>query len=419
MTSSMERDILIVGGGIFGAAIAFALGQRGLGKRVLLLERRQLAHAATSRAAALVTLVRDKEHFIPLVQETYRAIETLREDFAEDVGLRPVGALHVASDSAADLTNNSAGETLRQLAVRCAEYGITSETLTPTDAADRAPWLNVKAFDTALYFPQESYVEPYLLCTAYARAAVQMGAKLRLDSNVRHIRVETQRVSGVELADGTFLPARIVINAAGAWGGLLCAELGVPLPMAPVRSQYWITETDALFPRNSPIVLLPEIRAYARSEVGALLFGVRESDTAVADPRQLPADLAGFVFDAEDADGWDNLAEGAEHLRRFFPAIDRIGIAHYITGPSNYTPDGNLILGNIDGIDGLFVATGCNGAGIAVSGGVGRLIAELVAGQATFVNPAPHRPQRRGNFDPFAPEFQRLCADARSRKTSG
>jgi len=119
------------------------------------------------------------------------------------------------------------------------------------------------------------------------------------------------------------------------------------------------------------------------------------------------------------ADGWNNLAEGAEHLRRFFPAIDRIGIAHYINGPSNYTPDGNLVLGSVDGIDGLFVATGCNGAGISVSGGVGRLIAELVAEQAPFVDPAPHRPQRRGNFDPFAPELLRLCAEARSRKTSG
>ena len=227
MTATSERDILIIGGGIFGAAIAFALGQRGLGERVLLLERRQLAHAATSRAAALVTLVRDKEHFIPLVQETYRAIETLRADFAEDVGMHRVGALHVAKDSA--------GKTLRQLAERCAEHDITHETLSPANAVDRAPWLDASAFDTAIFFPQEAYVEPYLLCTAYARAAFRMGVKQRLDADVRHIRVEAQRITGVELADGSILPARIVINAAGAWAGMLCAELGVPLTMAPVR----------------------------------------------------------------------------------------------------------------------------------------------------------------------------------------
>src|SRR5512133_2521826 len=126
--ASTERDILIVGGGIFGAAIAYALGQRGLGERVLLLERRQLAHAATSRAAALVTLVRDKVHFFPLVQETYRAIETLRADFDEDVGLRQVGALYVGG--------GAAGNSLHHLAQRCAEHGIASEALTRAAAIE-------------------------------------------------------------------------------------------------------------------------------------------------------------------------------------------------------------------------------------------------------------------------------------------
>ncbi len=407
----MGRDILIIGGGIFGTAIAYALGRRGLGERVLLLERQQLAGGATSRAAALVTLVRDKRHFIPLVQETYRAIETLQADFAEDVGLRQIGALHVASASG--------GKALLHLAESCNESGITSEHLSAADAAQRAPWLNPAAVDTAVFFLQEAYVEPYLLCTAYARAAVKMGAKLWPGADVRHIRNEGNRVGGVELATGEILPAAIVITAAGAWGGLLCAELGLPLPMAPVRSQYWITDTNALFPRHGSIVLLPEIRAYARPELGALLFGIRESRAVVADPRQLPEDLAGFVFDAEDPEGWDNLAEGADDLRRFFPAIDRIGIAHYITGPSNYTPDGNLVVGAVEHLPGLFVAAGCNGAGIAVSGGVGRVIAELVADQFPFVDPTPHKPERYGRFDPFAPDFVRQCAEARSRKTSG
>lgn len=407
----MQRDILIVGGGIFGASIAYALGQLGLGQRVLLLERHQLAAGATSRAAALLTLVRDKPHFIPLVQETRRAISRLHDEFAEEVGLSTVGALYATSAAGA------AG--LDALAAQCAPFGIDSLSLTPAEAIRRAPWLDSGAIDHAVFFPQEAYVEPYLLSSAYSRAAVRLGAKIRLGADVRHIRQQAGQVSGVELADGEILPASIVINAAGAWGGLLTQELGINLPMAPVRSQYWITETADIFPRHSPIVLLPEIRAYARPELGALLFGIRESRPAVADPRRLPADLTGFVFDPQDPDGWENLSEGAEPLRRFFPAIDRIGMAHYITGPSNYTPDGNLVVGAARQIGGLFVATGCNGAGIAVSGGVGRLVAELVAGESTFVDPTPHLPERGGDFDPFASEFLERCAAARSRKTSG
>lgn len=406
-----QRDILIIGGGIFGAAIAYALGRRGLGQRVLVLEREQPAGAATSRAAALVTLARDKPEQIALAQETLRAIANLESEFGEDIGRHAVGTLHVAPTERIDL--------LKSRADHCADFGIASQWLTKDAALARAPWLAPEAFDLAVFYPDDCYVEPYLFACAYQRAAGRMGARLRLNADVRRIVHADGRVSGVELADGEVLPASIVINAAGAWANLLSAELGLPLPMAPVRSQYWITEPAPIFPRDGAIVLMPEIRAYARPEVGALLFGMRERMPAVADPRSLPADFSGFVFDPDDADGWQNLAEGAEALARYFPALASLGIAHYITGPSNYTPDGQLILGTSQRIAGLFIATGCNGSGIAFSGGVGRLLAEWVCGEPGFLDPGQFAPDRHGDFDPFTPAFLQTCAAARAQKSSG
>lgn len=87
-----------------------------------------------------------------------------------------------------------------------------------------------------------------------------------------------------------------------------------------------------------------------------------------------------------------------------------------LTGPSNYTPDSQLILGASRQISGLFVATGCNGSGITFSGGVGRLLAEWVAGDAGFLDLAPFAPDRAGKFDPFSPAFLQSCATARSKK---
>lgn len=406
-----QRDILIIGGGIFGAAIAYALGRRGLGQRVLVLEREQPAGAATSRAAALVTQARDKPALIALAQETLRSIADLEGEFGEDIGRHAVGTLHVAPAERIDL--------LKGRAEHCASFGVASQWLTKDVALARAPWLAPEAFDLAVFYPDDCYVEPYLLASAYQRAAGRMGARLRLNADARRIVHADGRVGGVELADGEVVPASIVINAAGAWANLLSAELGLPLPMAPVRSQYWISEPAPIFPRDGAIVLMPEIRAYARPEVGALLFGVRERQPAVADPRHLPADFSGFVFDPDDADGWNNLAEGAATLARYFPALETLGIAHYITGPSNYTPDGQLILGSSRRIAGLYVATGCNGSGITFSGGVGRLLAEWVCGEAGFLDPAPFAPDRLGDFDPFAPAFLQSCAAARAQKSSG
>ncbi|WP_412479238.1 NAD(P)/FAD-dependent oxidoreductase [Azonexus sp. IMCC34839] len=414
----MQRDILIVGAGIFGASIAFHLARAGLGERVLLLERGQPAGGATSRAAALLTQVRDDPALIALVQETFRAIATLEDEFAEDVGRRTVGALHAGPATQADA--------LRAIAAHAARFGIAGEWLegdaARTAVSRRAPWLAPEQAACAVFFPDECFVEPYLLSTAYQRAAGQLGVKLRLDSDVCAIRHADGQTQSVELTDGTLLPASIVINAAGAWANLLSVPLGLPLPMAPVRSQYWISEPAECFPRDGAIVLLPEIRAYARPEVGALLFGVREKTPVAADPRTLPADLAGFVFDPDDAEGWNNLAEGADYLLPYFPRLESLGIAHYITGPSNYTPDGRLILGRHPDIGGLFVATGCNGNGIAFSGGVGRFIADLVCDRPGFLPAdlaAGFAPARVGQFDPFSPEFLNACAATRSKKRSG
>ena len=150
-----------------------------------------------------------------------------------------------------------------------------------------------------------------------------------------------------------------------------------------------------------------------------MLFGLREQRQRVADPRTLPADLSGFVFDPNDADGWANLAEGSDELTPYFPALTTLGMAHYLTGPSNYTPDGQLVAGAAPGINGLFVASGCNGSGISFSGGVGRLLGELIRGSATFVDPLLCAPGRHGDFDPYSPDFLAACAAARAQKTSG
>lgn len=407
----MQRDILIIGCGIFGAAIAWSLGLRGQGDRVLIVDRQTPASGATSRAAGLVTQVRSDPTLQALAGETLAAMDVLKSRFGEDVGCHRAGALHVGS-----LAQESA---LAQMLTLCNAAGIRGQWQGKAQVLLQSPWLNPDAFDLATFFPDECYVDPYLLASAYLRGAQQMGAKLQLDTRVAHIAHQGGAVTGVALEDGTVLPARTVVNAAGAWSNLLSVELGLPLPMAPVRSQYWITERMPDSSCGSPIVFMTDIRAYARPEVGALLFGIRESAPAVAAPRELPENLQGFVFDAADPDGWGNLAGAFEPLSHHFPAIRRLGIAHYITGPSNYTPDGQPIVGASTAITGLLVATGCNGSGITYSAGVGRLISELICGETPFVDASRMDPARALQTDPFSPAFLQVCAQARATKSTG
>jgi 4-methylaminobutanoate oxidase (formaldehyde-forming) len=256
-----------------------------------------------------------------------------------------------------------------------------------------------------------------LLAQGYARAARANGVTILQNRAVKSVLLHQGAVKGVQTSEGN-LEGSVVIDAAGVWAGLLAWDLGIGLPMAPVRSQYWITAESGLFHRDQPFVILPDARAYTRPEGKQLLFGLRESKGVSVDPRQLPEDLSGFRIGRPE-DEQESLLEGYPMLQPLFPGLDKIGIARYLSGLSAYTPDSLFVLGPVPGVKGFLAATGCCGAGIAASGGIGRAIAELAAGLTPSYDLSPFSVTRFGSMDPMSEAFQKRCADARSRKVSG
>ena len=400
-------DVLIVGGGIFGCGIAWHCARLGA-NRVIVLERDTLAFAATSRAAGLLTRARAKPDLIPLVAQTYADLSALEAELGETLDLRRVGSLHVAASDARR-------RELRQLAALAESVGLAVEWLEADEASRRVPWLNPDAI-LAAFMPDDAFIDPYRLAMAYARAARSRGATLRQVVAVQALQRQGDRVTGAVTAQGA-ISAGCVVDATGAWANALAASLGTGLPVVPVRSQYWITAPDPLFPPEHPIVILPDANAYSRPELGGLLFGLRERRSLSFDPRQLAHDLNDFPL-GEDG-GWPSLIEGAPLLRRFLPALDRLGIAHHIAGLSTYTPDGLPVLGAVPSASGFLAATGCSGAGIAIAGGVGASIAALAAGRPCPFDLTPFQPERFGLVNPFSSHFRRQCEQARSTKVSG
>ena len=358
----------------------------------------------------MLSRLRPKAALIPLVLETYAAIADLEDEFSQSLGLRQVGSLHVAASPVARAS-------LVELVQISIGSGVAIEWIAPADAMRLAPWLALAGDEAVAFFPEDAFVDPYMLTQAYAHGARTRGAVIREGVGVTAIRRRGDRVVGVETSEG-FFAGQVVIDAAGAWAGVLAWQLGIGLPMAPVRSQYWITAPHPLFTGRHPIVLLPDARAYARPEIGSLLFGLREAQSIHVDPWALPEDISGLPL-GDDPEGWDSLMEGIPSLARFFPAIEQIGIAHHVAGLSTYTPDGMFVLGEVPGLEGLLVATGCSGAGIAASGGIGLALAQLAIGQTPSFDLASHRLDRFGQVDPTDPAFRQRCAEARSIKRSG
>lgn len=402
-------DVIVIGGGVLGGAVAFYLAKQNAG-RVIVLERHSVAQGNSSLAAGLLTRGRFKPYLIPMVLETYQAIQEIEVIIGSSLGMRQTGCLYAEYSPVHQ-------KEVRELVSVSSQMGLRTEWLDIIEASRRVPWLKLPRRAIAAFMPEDGYIDGYSLASGYIKAAKRLGVEIHEHTEVLSICKTGQRVTGVKTTKGDF-SASLVIDSAGVWAGMLAYELGIGFPMAPVRSHYWITVEYPLFSPLQPFVILPDARAYARPESHRLLFGFRETQSVAVSPRDLPKKMNGYVF-TQDPHGWESFLDGVPEFSKFFPLIEEIKISTYIKGLSNYTPDGNFVLGALPSLDGFLAATGCAGAGIAMSGGIGRLVAELATGRTPFVDAAPHRIDRFGSIDPCDPAWLQRCADARSAKITG
>lgn len=402
-------EVVIIGGGVLGGAVAFYLAKRGV-ENILLLERNSIAHGNSSLAAGLLTRGRFKPALIPMVLETYQAIREVEAVTRRSLNVQRTGCLYAA-------VSPEHQKNLRELASISTDSGLKVEWLDTTTASHLLPWMHLPRDTSVVFMPEDGYVDGYTLASGYIKAALTLGVQVCENTEVTEIIRRDDEIIGVK-TENEKIRANFVVDAAGVWAGLLAHEIGIGLPMAPIRSHYWITEPHSQFSPEQPFVILPDARAYARPEVNRLLFGFRERESASVHPFDLPTLMNGFTF-KQDPQGWQTLMEGVPNMSLYFPLIEQIQITSYVRGLSNYTPDGNFVLGEYPGLSGFIAATGCAGAGIAMSGGIARLVSDLITGKTPYIDPTPHQIQRFGAVDPISYEFIQLCADARAGKVTG
>lgn len=409
--SAQVSDVLIIGGGILGLSCAWSIASSApKGCRITLLEANSLSSGTTSQAAALLTRARPNHEMARLVATTFEAIDQLETELNESLPLRRVGSLHISTSDQSDNYLTSTESAARS-------FDLRYQWLNSNQVQLLSPWLKAQKIKSALLVEDDGYMDPVQLSQAYASAARKKGVQIIQGVSIKDLLVSSQGIQGVLTNQGVF-EAPQVVCCAGPWSIKLLHDYDVRLGMAAVRSHYWITEVNhTLFPSHAPMVIMPDINAYARPEVGGLLFGLRDQQAVYAFPDQIPASVHGFEFD-QDPTGLECLEHQWEGLSDLFPALNDMGLAHYISGISSYTPDGKPIIDETS-ISGLYVATGCSGGGIAISGGVGEAIANLVLNKTTIGSLETFSINRFGAIDPLDQAFMVTCALARSQKKSG
>ena len=406
-----KKKIAIIGAGILGSSCAYYLSKNS-DFEVFLIDRYSVGSGAASWAASLLTQVRKDLATMALVQETYRTIEQLSKELGNPLGERRIGSLQVVS-------SDTSYASIKALENVGNEFKLNKQWISPDAVKQKLPWMDTSKVKDSLFYPDDMFLDAHVLAYAYAQVAKQRGATIIQYKDVKEIEVKDNKVKQIIFENDERLVVDVVVDAAGAWSNILSIPHGIQLPYSPVRSLYWITKTDErLFPANQPMTVIPDAMVYTKPETGALLFGIRDKASKAFDPRELPKDLNGFEYISAEEQQNILLDEGKLFME-FFPELEETGIAHYEAGFSTYTADSKFILGKSERINDFYFATGCEGTGVAISGGFGRIIAELISDKTPFLNIEAYHPERFGSFNLYTTDFLQKCSDSRSNKRDG
>jgi glycine oxidase len=356
--SERAADVLVVGGGLIGCALAAEVRARG--RSVMLLERAEPGAEASSAAAGMISPqveAREPGPFFDLLLESRslypRWVEELVGETGIDVGYRRTGRLQC------DLEGETADRVLNPYAWQSAaglEVRLAPREELPVELGSRlAPGIR-----QGVFFPDEAVVEPRALVRAAEKLAERRGVRILRGTPARRFLLERGRCVGVESPSGR-MPAGTVVDAAGAWAAFDPA-LTMPLPVKPVRGQI-----VALRLSGTPlpaIVSSHEAYIVPRPD-GTVLVGSTMED-------------AGYRKEVT-AQALARLIGGAS---RIVPTLETGEFVTAWSGLRPATPDGLPVLGGSP-VPGLVFATGHFRNGILLAPVTARILADLLTGEAT------------------------------------
>ncbi len=366
MTIPSRARIVIVGGGVVGASVAYHLTRNGESD-VVLLEQGELSCGTTWHAAGLVGQLRATQSGTTLVQYSASLYEQLEDEVGLSSGFKRCGGVTVAR-------TEDRMEQLRRTAATAVAYDLECQLLTPDQALERYPLLETGDLVGGIWLPGDGTANPTDLTQALARGARTRGATLVEHVRVTEVLVTDGAVTGVRTDQGD-IEAEVVVNCAGQWAHQIAAQIGVAVPLHSAEHFYVVTDQIEGVRPDLPILRDPDGYTYFKEEVGGLVVGGFEPEAKPwVSPDQIPHP---FEFQLLDED-WDHFQVLMDSAIERIPVLGDVGIRKFYNGPESFTPDNQFILGEAPSVRGFFVGAGFNSVGIASAGGAGRALAEWI-----------------------------------------
>ena len=366
-------DVVVIGSGGFGAATAYFLARRGGSRRIVLVDRHALASQTSPRAAGNAAVLRSTEVMTRLAS---RAVEWLLR-FSRDTG-QPLEIVQSGSVKAARRPEDAA--ILEQEAVRGRRLGLGTRLVSPEEAHRMHPFLQPTGVLAVLHSPGRRVLRAVRGRHRLRGAAGTLGVTLMADTTVTGIRVRGGVVQGVETDRGP-IESPIVVDAAGAWARQVAASAGIHVPDGPDAPPAPHHRADRGRPARAAHRADHGRRGLRAAVLGAASWrGGYETEPTQFDMDALPKDFSIGDTPLDLA----VLRRLMERVRDQLPVLHEAPLRVHRGGIPTMTPDGQHIVGPVPGAAGLFVASGCNVAGLSIAPAIGEQLAHwIVDGRPT------------------------------------
>lgn len=383
----MQRsyDVVVIGGGVMGLAIAAHLRRLGAGD-VVLLERRFLGAGASGKSSALLRQHGADAQSMRMARAGLGEFAAFQERTGRDIGFRRPGALLLVPES--ERAELEAGVALQR------REGIQVSVLDQSALHEFEPRARFEGV-VAAWEPEAGRVDPVRVLGALGAEATRQGVDVQLGCEANGFMTDAggdgQRVLGVETTFGRIATRQVVV-AAGPWSARLLSPLGISLPIEAVRAEHAFLRPPADFGDAHPIVV-DRVHGvcFAPEDGGATRVGdVTFDDSERIDPEACDEGISSAF-----------LARARERVQRLLPAYERAVLWSGGSGLCAVTPDAQPLIGGAGALEGLVVAAGFGDRGFAHAPVVGRGTAELVVHGTTLAF----------DLDAFDPERFRRHAD--------
>jgi glycine/D-amino acid oxidase-like deaminating enzyme len=417
-TPPASTDVVVIGGGIIGTSTALFLARRGI--PTVLCEKGHIAGEQSSRNWGWCRKMGRDPREIPLAIEALRLWGEMNEITGSETGYRKSGIMYLC-DTQAEMDH------YEPWMEHARDYQLDTKFLTSAEVSDLMPGAS-RTWAGALHTASDGRGEPQTGAPAIAGAARRSGATILQRCAVRGIETAGGRITGVMTEKGR-IACQSVVLAGGAWSRLFCGNLGIDLPQLKVLGSVMRIEKLDGGPETSATGAGFGFRkrldgGYNVSNRGANIFDVvPDAFRLMNDYKTLrQTQSAGttvrfgkrFFTEWNTPRRWYNdeptpfervrtldpkpsaavLDEAKTNIQAAFPAFKNMVVAESWGGYMDVTPDAIPVISGVDDLPGFFIATGFSGHGFGIGPGAGRLVAEMVAGDATVVDPTPFRLSR-------------------------